>query len=175
MDTPTPAAATPNLRQLRLKMAWRALWYSLGLVAFMMLLGGVGFWLIDPRINSLGEGVWLAFTTAATVGYGDVVPSTNASRLVAVVVVLVGLAVISLVTASLTNIFAAKHASDSLFEHAQGLQRQMEHTLLNELSQMRAHMAALQQEVERLHQLHASAPGGASPPGGAAPGPDAQA
>ena len=169
MNTPTPAAADTHLRQQRLKLARRALWYSLGLVAFTMLLGGIGFWLIDPRIGSLGEGIWLAFTTAATVGYGDVVPSTNASRLVAVVVVLVGLAVISLVTASLTNIFAVKHAGDALVEQAQSLQRQMDHALLNELSQMRAHMAALQQDVARLHQAH-----GSSAPG-AGPRPDAQA
>jgi voltage-gated potassium channel len=46
-------------------------------------------------------------TTAATVGYGDVavVPSTPTSRVFAVVVVLLGLAVLSLATASLAAIF----------------------------------------------------------------------
>ena len=38
---------------------------------------GVGFWWLEPRVLSCGDGLWLAFTTAATVGYGDIVPSTG--------------------------------------------------------------------------------------------------
>ena len=42
------------------------------LLSAAMTLGlcGVGFWWLEPRAESLGDGLWLAFTTAATVGYG---------------------------------------------------------------------------------------------------------
>jgi len=62
---------------------------------------GLGFWALEPRVDGLGDGLWLAFTTAATVGYGDIVPSTPASRIFAVFVVLLGVAVLSLVTAAI--------------------------------------------------------------------------
>ena len=50
--------------------------------------GWVGFWWLDPKVLTLSDGLWLSFTTAATVGYGDLVPSTHASRAFSVVVVL---------------------------------------------------------------------------------------
>ncbi len=76
----------------------RGLIYSLVVCLLILLLGGTGFWLLEPRVDSLSDGLWLAFTTAATVGYGDIVPSTPASRVFAVLVVLLGLAVLSMVT-----------------------------------------------------------------------------
>ena len=85
----------PNQRRLR-RIIQQGLIYSLLLAMAILGLGGVGFWLIDPNILTLSDGLWLAFTTAATVGFGDVVPSTHASRAFSVVVVLLGLAVLSL-------------------------------------------------------------------------------
>jgi voltage-gated potassium channel len=96
-------------------------------------LGGLGFWLIDPRVNSLGDGLWLAFTTAATVGYGDLVPSTTASRIFAVLVVLLGLAVLSLVTASLSAVL--------LQEEEREFEKKLMHELTHELKQLRAELA----------------------------------
>ena len=98
-----------DLRKKRVRLLIRqGLIYSLLLALGILGLGGLGFWLIDPRITNFGDGLWLAFTTAATVGYGDVIPHTPASRLFSVVVVLLGLAVLSLVTASLSAIFVEK-------------------------------------------------------------------
>ncbi|MGL4576720.1 MAG: ion channel, partial [Burkholderiaceae bacterium] len=48
--------------------------YSLVLCVLILGAGGVGFWILEPRATSLADGLWLAFTTAATVGYGDIVP-----------------------------------------------------------------------------------------------------
>ncbi|MFV0678759.1 potassium channel family protein [Ottowia sp.] len=141
-------------RQARLKLARRGLWSSLLLVATMLPLGGVGFWLVDPKVHSIGEGMWLAFVTAATVGYGDVVPSNGAARFFAMVVVLVGLAVLSLVTASLSTIFIQKHADDDLLAQQMAADARLEHAMLAELQQLRAQVAALQVAVERLSAVH---------------------
>jgi voltage-gated potassium channel len=84
--------------------------------------------------------LWLAFTTAATVGYGDLVPSTPASRLFAVLVVLLGLAVLSLVTAAVAAMFVE---SD---------EKQLEQDLVQELAQLRDEVRALRNE------LHAQKP-----------------
>jgi voltage-gated potassium channel len=112
----------------------RGLLYSLALGLIIMGFGGVGFWLLEPRVHTFGDGLWLAFTTAATVGYGDMVPSTHASRFFAVIVVLLGLAILSLVTASVAAMFVETE------------ERQIERDLMREI-------AALHSEVRELRQL----------------------
>ena len=81
---------------------WRGNLPNLLALAIAVLgLCGLGFWWLEPTALSFGDGLWLAFTTAATVGYGDIVPSTPASKIFAVFVVLTGFAVLSLVTAAI--------------------------------------------------------------------------
>lgn len=124
------------LPRLRLQVvAIRGLLYSVGLALAILGLGGLGFWLLDPGVQTLSDGLWLAFTTAATVGYGDVVPSTHASRAFAVLVVLVGLAVLSLVTASVAAIFVETE------------EREIERELLLELRKLQREVHGLRVEV----------------------------
>lgn len=138
--------SSAHIRRLRLHvMAFRGLAYSVALALAILGLGGLGFWWLDPEIHTLSDGLWLAFTTAATVGYGDVVPSTPASRVFAVIVVLIGLAVLSLVTASVAAMFVESE------------ERQMEQELMKELVLLRQDVRALRHEV---HQLRSPPPGG---------------
>ena len=127
-------------------MIRRGLMYSLLLALAILGLGGVGFWLIDPRIDNLGDGLWLAFTTAATVGFGDVVPSTHASRAFSVIVVLLGLAVLSLVTASLSAVFVEKEVEAE--------ERQIEKDLMREIRHLRHEVADLRREVKAIASGH---------------------
>ena len=114
---------------------------SSGLLALViMFLGGLGFWWIDPRVDSFGDGLWLAFTTAATVGYGDHVPSTQASRAFAVIVVVLGLAVLSLVTASIAALFV--HGED----------RKLEHELLQALRKTQQQVTELDRKLNRIEE-----------------------
>ena len=73
-------------------------------VLTMMLLGALFYWL-DPNIKTFTDGLWLTFTTGTTVGYGDVVPTTGATRLLAVLTVLVGVALMTLFTANVVAFF----------------------------------------------------------------------
>ena len=122
--------------QRRKRLITRRLIFSLLLCLFILALGGVGFWILEPRALTLSDGLWLAFTTAATVGYGDIVPSTHASRTFAVFVVLLGLAVLSLVTASLAAMFVGTE------------ERQIEHDLLYEIGALRAELRKLRDELQ---------------------------
>ena len=76
-------------------------------VITMLLAGGVFYWL-DPKINSYWDGLWLAFITGTTVGYGDVVPSTGATRIVAALIVLIGASLIALFTANIVAFFIGR-------------------------------------------------------------------
>jgi voltage-gated potassium channel len=117
----------------------RGLWYSLGLCLVILLIGGVGFWALEPGISTLQDGLWLAFTTAATVGYGDTVPQTHAGRAFAVLVVLLGLAVLSLVTASLAALFVERDVEAD--------ERQIEVDLLREIRALRHQVNALERRL----------------------------
>jgi voltage-gated potassium channel len=140
-----------NLRRKRVQgLIRQGLVYSLLLALGILGLGGLGFWLIDPRIQSFGDGLWLAFTTAATVGYGDVIPQTTASRLFSVLVVLLGLAVLSLVTASLSAIFVEKEVEAE--------DRQIEQDLLRELRVLREELHSLREEVRHLNAQSSRSP-----------------
>lgn len=119
------------------------------LVAVVVLAGcGLGYWWIDPSIKSFGEGMWLAFTTAATVGYGDVVPTTPAAKVFSVFVVLLGYGVLTLVTAAIATRWVETE------------ERRIEHDILRdlhrELGKVNAELSQLRSEVVSLRQ--ASAP-----------------
>ena len=55
------------------------------------------------EFNSMGESIWWAAQTVTTVGYGDVIPQTPFSKVVAVFVMFFGIATVSLTTALITS------------------------------------------------------------------------
>ena len=74
----------------------------------LMLLSGGGFYWLEPTIHDYWDGVWLAFTSGLTVGYGDLVPTTAPARLFAGIVIVLTYGVMSLVTASIAAFFIGK-------------------------------------------------------------------
>ena len=57
---------------------------------------------------SLGSGLWWAVQTVTTVGYGDHVPATGAGRILATLVMLLGIGFITVITASITGALVAR-------------------------------------------------------------------
>ena len=111
--------------------------YLIGLAAVLVALSGAGFYWLDPKVKTIEDGLWLAFTTAATVGYGDLVPSTTASRIFSVFVVLMGFGVLSLVTASIAAMFVEGEE--------RRVEREILHELRHEMRSVRAELAALRE------------------------------
>lgn len=85
----------------------------LTLALLMLTSAGAGFYWLEPNVHTYADGVWLAFTTVATVGYGDIVPSTPASKVFAVFIVVLGYAMFSLVTASIAALFVEEEEEQS--------------------------------------------------------------
>jgi voltage-gated potassium channel len=137
------------------RMAWMLKpWLTRGGLVYLLLLAfavlcfcGVGFWALEPRVQSLGDGLWLAFTTAATVGYGDIVPSTPASKIFSVFVVLLGYAVLSLVTAAIAAMWVETQVEST--------ERRVEQEILRELH---AEIAALRREIAGLRRNQPNEP-----------------
>ena len=130
----------------------RGLLYSLALCFVILFLGGAGFWAIDPAVTTLGDGMWLAFTTAATVGYGDIVPSTPLARVFSAGVVLLGLAVLSTATASVAAIFVEQE------------EREVERDLMRELGLLREEVQAMHHLLEATRGAAGLSPATASAP-----------
>ena len=64
--------------------------------------------LLDPKtFHTIWLGDWWALQTVTTVGYGDVVPHTSMGRLVASVLLLGGLAFLTVIIAMITGGFVA--------------------------------------------------------------------
>lgn len=74
-------------------------------VAIVILLAGLSIWTVEPEIGSVGDGLWWAFVTATTVGYGDISPASVGGRLIAFVLMTVGIGLIGLITASVATFF----------------------------------------------------------------------
>jgi len=83
--------------------ARRAIFIIIGATLTVTIIGGIAIRLADHKdFSSLGEGMWWAVQTVTTVGYGDVVPDSSIGRVIGTVVMLSGIAFISLITASVT-------------------------------------------------------------------------
>ena len=59
------------------------------------------------------DGIWWAFVTATTVGYGDISPHTVYGRIIAMVLMLVGIGLIGSLTSTLTSFFLSRHKKNS--------------------------------------------------------------
>ena len=61
--------------------------------------------------KTIGEGLWWAVQAVTTVGYGDSVPTTDAGRFLATVVMLLGIGFLTVITAAITSTFVARSAA----------------------------------------------------------------
>jgi voltage-gated potassium channel len=62
----------------------------------------------EANIRSVGDALWWAVTTVTTVGYGDKYPTTGAGRLLAAGLMLLGIGLFGVLTASLSSFFVAE-------------------------------------------------------------------
>ncbi|TBR12810.1 potassium channel family protein [Rugosibacter aromaticivorans] len=109
-------------------------------VITMALSGEIFYWL-EPTVHSYGEGLWLAFVTGSTVGYGDVIPTTLASRLFAVLIVIIGFALLSLVTASIAAFLIGED------------EKKLRHEMHHDIRLLREEVSALRAEIHRSHTI----------------------
>src|SRR5215208_6311826 len=98
-DSAVARATTPRGATIVIAAAATVITVGAGLV--MTLVDGENF-------PSIGSGLWWAVQTVTTVGYGDDVPTSLTGRLVAVLVMLLGVAFLTVITASITSTFVSR-------------------------------------------------------------------
>jgi voltage-gated potassium channel len=81
-------------------------------ITFFALAGASLVFLFENGVNKqfqvLGDAVWWVLVTMTTVGYGDKVPITGAGRIIGIIMMFFGLALLSSFTATISSFFIAK-------------------------------------------------------------------
>ncbi len=106
------------------------------LLAVLILIIGSGFVVaaLDPAIDNPVDGIWWAWVTVTTVGYGDIVPSSVEGKIFGGVLILVGIAMFSLMTASFSAFFVSEDKLEQVKHDRETLNRLEElDTQLNRL------------------------------------------
>jgi voltage-gated potassium channel len=88
----------------------------------------LGAWLVllfdenakGSNIHTYPDALWWAIVTVTTVGYGDRYPVTEGGRLVATVLMLLGIGLIGVLTATVASVFIKEHTDASKEEFKKG-------------------------------------------------------
>jgi voltage-gated potassium channel len=75
---------------------------------------------VEDGLDTFGDALWWSVVTATTVGYGDIAPENVVARLVAVVLMLVGIGTLGMVTGAIATYFIrgrAREETDPDLEH----------------------------------------------------------
>jgi voltage-gated potassium channel len=108
--------ARPNLIERRMSRVLReppSVKSAAGVIvtatAVVVVVGGVLMRVLDhSEYASVWVGMWWALQTVTTVGYGDVTPRNPSGRIVAVFVMLEGIAFLTIIIAAITSTFIAR-------------------------------------------------------------------
>jgi voltage-gated potassium channel len=108
--------------------------------------GGVLIRLLDHgEYSNVWVGMWWALQTVTTVGYGDVTPENASGRLVAILVMLWGIAFLAVTTAAVTSTFVARAAKER--ERAQAAEEDDAEVRIE------ARLVSIDQRLDRLEKM----------------------
>jgi voltage-gated potassium channel len=120
--------------------------FTAGIIVYRVEPEGSGF-------DTLWDGMWWATVTLTTVGYGDLVPESTAGRVTAVLVMVVGLAVLGALAGALASMFNVEDSDRRGVEQAEAeidvMEEQIEHVprasdeIRDQLAEMNRRLADL--------------------------------
>ena len=130
------------------------------LLALIFFIGVFGylFYASEPQVKTFGDGIWWALVTITTVGYGDITPLTTLGRVVAGLLMLLGLGLIATITAIVSAKFIQNyvdgHTNDDVLEKLQELEteiekiEELEDNVLGKLQELEAEVDELNKKIQ---------------------------
>lgn len=112
-------------------------------LSLALLIIGAGAYSITEDA-SLGQSFWWAIATATTVGYGDISPHTLVGKIVALILMLVGIGVIGMLTSSITTYFVKNN------DDQDSIQQEKLDKIIDELDKIKTQNAELRREINLL-------------------------
>jgi voltage-gated potassium channel len=140
-------------RDLRSILARHHLGTTLSICLVFLIISGLVISTLDPAFDTPWDGIWWAWVTITTVGYGDIVPATNEGRLFGAILILVGISMFSLLTASFSVFFIEKDETEIALKEKQNLER---------IHHLENHLERIEEKLERAISMLESAHPGAS-------------
>jgi voltage-gated potassium channel len=114
--------------------------------ALVVVAGGVAMRVLDhDEYGSIWVGMWWALKTVTTVGYGDVTPRHTSGRIVAALVMLEGIAFLTIIIAAITSTFVARATAER--EAADAAQEGAEQ------ERLKARFDDIDERLDRLEQM----------------------
>jgi voltage-gated potassium channel len=147
-----PSKSSNSLVERRARKIANARSVTLGLAGTFVLLalvGAVFMRIADPdNFPSIGVAVWWALQTITTVGYGDVVPTTVAGRVVAGVEMVTGVSFIAFLTAAVTSTVIQRGEEAS--QTAERLAREAStKAIIDAVTHLNARLESIEQKLPR--------------------------
>jgi voltage-gated potassium channel len=110
-------------QDLRNILARHQLGKTLGVALLFLVISGFLISGIDPAFKDPLDGIWWAWVTMTTVGYGDLVPSTTEGRLFGMLLILAGIGLFSMLTASFSVFFIERDEQEMVEKEDKNIQR----------------------------------------------------
>jgi voltage-gated potassium channel len=131
------AILTRLLQRERALTSGDAFRFAALLTLLVVVLAGAAESLVDTKdFASTWDGIWWAVVTVTTVGYGDKYPTTVEGRIIAMVVMLFGIAFLSVLTATIASRFVKTERGEETDEILAALAR-----LESELAELKQFVA----------------------------------
>ncbi len=107
----------------------------------VILMSGVMMAVLDPGIETPWDGIWWAWVTVTTVGYGDVVPVSLIGRVFGSLIILMGIGLFSMITASFAAFFISRQEEEIV---------STEEDLRQRVDRLEDHLTTIESKLDRL-------------------------
>ena len=150
---PAPKPQSRSLIERRTQRIVNARSVTIGLAVTFLLLAFVGAIVMrvadSHNFPSFGLAVWWALQTVTTVGYGDVVPTTDAGRVVGGVEMVLGVSFIAFVTAGVTSTVIQRAQARAAADERAHTEGEVQ-TIVDALAQIRHGISDLDRRLETI-------------------------